>query len=365
MGRKPKKELTPEETEKKAKKHVKPRPDLLILPPQPDDHQAMLLFEKMGKDQREAADKLKRHQVRWLVDNYYICQKNRIMSAAQVRQAQEANEPNDLLHWFAETHRYSEDSLQKALDRFARRWKVGNWLQSLVGIGPVISAGVLCGFDIRVARHASRFIAYAGLDPTRKWEKGKKRPWNARLKTLIVFKAGESFVKTQNHEDGFYGKLFRIKRDELEEQNQKGMFAETAAEILRTRNFKKSRPMDEEDIEMSSEEEEKEWKSAAEWYTEGKLPPAHLHARARRFTAKIFLSHVHHVMFEDFHGYAPDLPYVFSKPEFASVHKHLILPPNWNEETKKSLPGLPLKGLFDGAPLPKTFQGTALDDLVG
>lgn len=341
----------PVEGEKKKKKSLPRATHLLVMPPEPDDQQAMLLFQKMGRDQSEAAQKLKRDQVRWLVQMYYIMQRHRIQSAAQVMKCNEANDPNMMLTWFAETFRYSEDSLLKAFERFNKRWRVGNWLTSLVGIGPVITAGILCGLDIRIAKHPSRFISYCGLDPSRVWESGKTRPWNAKMKTLIVFKAGESFVKTQGIDGAFYGPLFRQFRDEIEIENQNGKFKEVAAETLRTKNFKSRQPQ-----EMSEEEQEKqekEWKSAVEWYNEGMLPPAHLHARARRKTAKIFLSHVHHVMYEDFHGVAPDKPWVFTDPEMAAIHKHYIAPPNW---PSTELAGEPIGNLLAGSPLPKSFR---------
>ena len=42
---------------------------------------------------------------------------------------------------------------------------------------------------------AGKLWAFAGLNPEVKWEAGQKRPWNARLKMLLVYKAGESFIK--------------------------------------------------------------------------------------------------------------------------------------------------------------------------
>ena len=41
-----------------------------------------------------------------------------------------------------------------------------------------------------------------------KWEEGKKRPWNAFLKTLLAFKIGKSFVKVKNRPDAYYGQAF-------------------------------------------------------------------------------------------------------------------------------------------------------------
>jgi hypothetical protein len=53
---------------------------------------------------------------------------------------------------------------------------------------------------------AGSWWKFAGLDPTTKWKKKTKRPWNARLKVL-VWKTTGSFVRTQYNENDFYGKL--------------------------------------------------------------------------------------------------------------------------------------------------------------
>ena len=62
-------------------------------------------------------------------------------------------------------------------------------------------------------------------------------------------------------------------------------------------------------------------------YEDGKLPKAHVHARARRWVAKLFLSHVHQAMYEDYFGQPAPKPYVFEKCQ--GGHRHFIAPPNW------------------------------------
>lgn len=318
-----------------AEKKPRKKKESPILITEPDTTQQMLLFEKLGKDQAKSADQLRRGQVRWLVDSYYITQRDRCRATAQVRASMEAGEQNDLLTWFAETYTYTENSLKKALGRFAKRFTVGRWLQSIHGIGPVISAGLLCHFDIRIANHAGRFQAYAGLDPTKKWEKGEKRPWNADLKKLLVFAAGECFVKTQNSDKSYYGKLFRMKRDELEKANEAGAFKEQAAEILASKNFGKET-------------------NARAAYEAGKLPPAHLHARARRWVVKLFVSHLHHVMYEDYHGKPPEMPWVFTRAENRVDHTHYYAPPNWPMTTADI--GLPIADLYIGSQEPARMK---------
>ena len=57
----------------------------------------------------------------------------------------------------------------------------------------------------------------------------------------------------------------------------------------------------------------------------GKLPPAQLHARAKRYAVKLFLAHWQHVAWEIRFGEAPPKPYALTQLQ----HAHYIAPPNW------------------------------------
>ena len=57
-------------------------------------------------------------------------------------------------------------------------------------------------------------------------------------------------------------------------------------------------------------------------YSIGKLPPAHLHARATRYAVKLFLAHLHEVMYVQHHGRKPPLPYAIG----ILGHAHKIEP---------------------------------------
>ena len=46
------------------------------------------------------------------------------------------------------------------------------------------------------------------------------------------------------------------------------------------------------------------------YYTQGKLPPAHIHARAKRYAVKMFLSHLQTVMWFEKYGELPVKPFV-------------------------------------------------------
>lgn len=273
---------------------------------------------RMSKDIQEAAALMGTKEARFLVDIYYQFQHYRIATAAQLRSCGE--EPNRALSWAFEEHQRVENGIRGALHRFAKRYNVGQWMMSLCGIGPVISAGLLAELDVSKCKTAGHFWRFAGVDPTMTWEKGEKRPWNARLKTLVCFKLGECFVKVQNNDKDVYGKIYRARKDLETNRNDMMAFRDQAA---------------------AGAERVKKSTEAYKFYSIGKLPPGHLHARARRYAVKIFMSHLHHVMHVDYFGTDPPIPYVMEHVD--GDHRHFIEIPNWPFEGD----GKPLKELLD------------------
>lgn len=270
-----------------------------------DTEATLIAIKKLTKDVKLAAKKLGKHEVRFLVDLYYQMQHLRITTANQVRTLTNNKEPNALLNHFLEQFTTLENAIRNALLAYVQSTVVGRWLISLVGIGPVISSGLIAHIDIEKAPTVGNLWRFAGMDPTVVWEKGKKRPWNQKLKKLAYF-SGESFIKFRNHKDDFYGKLYAERKHLEEEKNEAGLFLETAQKILESGLFKKDT-----DAKMA--------------YEAGRLPQAQIHARARRYAAKIFLSHVHQVMYEDHYKVPAPKPYAID----ILGHVHIILPPNW------------------------------------
>lgn len=283
-------------------------------------------FFRLGKDLKQAARGLTRRDARWLVDFYYTIQDERIRSASQLRTSKEEAEPHKLIEWVFGSMNKFESSIKSALGEYARTYAVGQWLQSIVGIGPVLSAALLTNFDIRKARTVGHFWRFAGLDPTLVWKKGEKRPYNAQLKCICVFKCGESFVKTQNHPRSVYGKLLIERKKSIAEKNAAGEFASVAA------------------AEMEAKPKMKETQRYGHW-SEGRIAPAHVHDRARRWAVKLFLSHVHHVMYRDYYGENPPHPYIFDHPELGD-HRHYLEPPEF-----EGFEGRSLQEMFLGEPM--------------
>jgi hypothetical protein len=186
---------------------------------------------KLRRDVREATT-LGRAEARWLVDAYYATQENRIRAAHQVRTLTEGAEPAAVIGWLFDQQELLEREIRKVLDDFSDRSTPGVWAKSILGIGPVIAAGLLCHIDIEQAPTVGHIWRYAGLAPTVEWKKGEKRPWNAALKRLCWL-IGESFVKVSSRDSDIYGKVYVARKEQETARNEAGEFADQAAAALR------------------------------------------------------------------------------------------------------------------------------------
>jgi len=257
-------------------------------------------IQKLTKDIKEAAYILSDNEARFLVDAYYIMQENRKRSDNQIRSMLESGEPNEVLQWLAEQNRSLENQVKRALDAYSGANPVGQWARNQKGIGPVIAAGLLAHIDIKKAPTVGHIWSFAGLDPRNEWKKGEKRPWNADLKTLC-WKMGESFVKVSGDEKSLYGQLYKNRKAYEIEKNEAGDYADQAKAKLE--KFK---------IGKTTE--------AYKSYIKGKLPPAHIQERSKRYAVKIFLSHLHHVWYRNEFGKEPPKPFAIEH----LGHVHMI-----------------------------------------
>jgi len=262
-------------------------------------------IQRLTRDLCKAASSLSRQEVRYLVDSYYQIQELRKASHNQVRALLESGEPHELLRWFGDNSELLESQIRRGLQAYAESQRLGAWCLAQIGIGPVITAGLLAHIDIEKAPSVGNIWSFAGLAVGQEWRKGQKRPWNAQLKTLC-WKAGQCFLKTSNHEESFYGRLLRERWEFEKQRNDSGALAAQAAAKLE--RFKINKSTD-----------------AFAAYSVGKLPPAHILQRACRWSVKLFLSHYFWVAYEIHYGSPPPNPYVHEH----LGHVHIIPPPHW------------------------------------
>lgn len=237
-----------------------------------------------------------------LVKLYYQIQSIRIISSAQVRAAEKASESSYLLSFFKYEYETIEAQIVKVLDAYTDQVPIAWCLKQITGIGPVISAGLVSGFDIRRAYTAGSFWRYCGLDPTvpvRK--KGEKLKYNKDLKTLVIFKLGESFVYQQNNPNDIYGHIFAEWKEEYTQRNARGEYVNRAAVLLKEKVYDKTKP-------------------AYIAYSEGKLPDGQIHNMARRKPLMLLISHMFDLEYQ-LHWHKPSpVPYVIAYKD----HVHQI-----------------------------------------
>jgi hypothetical protein len=260
------------------------------------------LYTRFNRDVRSLAAEMDQNSTRKLVDAYYTIQENRMAFSAQARELQSQGSPSELVEFLSYNLQLMEKSLKFPLESFADSTVAGKWALSQYGIGPVLAAGLCAHIDITKAPTAGSVWRYAGLDPTQKWEKGQKRPFNAELKTLC-WKIGQSFMKFHKRDECFYGQLYKQDKDRRVSKNEAGDYADFAKEILDTKNFKANQ-------------------TRATLET-GILSDAQIDAQARRFAVKIFLSHYHAVAFQAHYGEPAPRPYIIAHGD----HVHEIAIP--------------------------------------
>lgn len=264
------------------------------------------VLTRLSKDVKAAAARMGPREARYLVDTYYQHQEQRKRAANQEKQAQDAGESTDTIGYVTDQAFALEKRVHALLQAYAMGHDVGRWSMSQVGIGPVISAGLLAHIDILKAPTVGHIWRFAGLDPTVRWEKGQKRPWNARLKTLC-WHIGACIMRSHNHERSFYGPIYRKYKAIETARNESGELAEQAARQLAEKNYSRGT-------------------TTYDALTSGKLAKDQIDLRARRKTVKLFLSHWHSIAHETMLGTPAPRPYAFAHLE---GHNDMISPPNW------------------------------------
>jgi hypothetical protein len=332
---------------------------------------------RLTRDLRKGAATLGDTEARFLVDAYYIMQENRKRAAGQERALNASGEPHEIITWLKNQNATMEGQIKAALDVYTQAHMMGGWMREVYGIGPVISAGLLAHIKIERAPTVGHIWSYAGiagpvtntelrravyrvayrnpipqdiiptlhLEPpyeatylypdgnshaffqvvvesdvahpaildsvpriigvdrtfrafsgNKPWVKGEKRPWNAGFKTLC-WKAGHSFMMFSNDEQCFYGQLYRRRKEREVMRNENGEFRDIAK--IRAETVGKTT-------------------DAYAAYSKGILPPAHIDAMARRYTVKIFLSHLHEEWYWRHHG--KDAPAPFAIAQLGHAH---------------------------------------------
>jgi hypothetical protein len=332
--------------------------------------------QRLSRDLAKAARTMSHAEARFMVDSYYQMQEDRIRAMNQMRatipedsdSADEEAEPHEVLLWLTQNSSLLEKQVARALDKYTEAHEVGKWARSIVGIGPILAAGLLAHISMNPHTCArvyepgedevdcskkkpctpkcgpqplntvGQIWRFAGLDPTSIWEKGKKRPHNAKLKTLC-WKIGESFVKQSGNDSDVYGHLYVQRKAYETAKNLAGDYEPRAVEALERKRFgddtdakvwlegRLSVDAARKFYETPSERRMGLSKKLAGAPGSGvrMLPPGHIHARSKRWAVKLFLAHWHAVAFRAHFKRAAPKPYVIA----ILGHADEIRCPNW------------------------------------
>lgn len=258
---------------------------------------------RLAPDLIHAAELLPVRVAADLVRTYYAVQEHRLRIDSQMREAKKEDLDTTAALHVREAVAIAEQRGKALLDRWTRKDPLASWSREVVGIGPVLAAGLRAEIDVTRAAHVSSVWKFAGLDPTMEWAKGQKRPYNAFLKVL-QWRVGDSFVKVSGRPNSLYGKIYRDEKNRLVEADENGAFAEAAAARIE-----------------SGVRVPKQGTGARASLDAGHLPPGQIDLRARRKAVKLFLSH-YWVAGRILEGLPVSEPYAIEK----LGHAHLIDP---------------------------------------
>jgi len=278
----------------------------------PNDFHSILM-----NDMAAGISEYKPETIRHLVDLYYQMQEYRIRAESQTKEGAEAN---GVISVFMETFRKMEKSIADLLTQYCKFHPVGQWLLAQYGVSGVLASRLLAELDAKDHPYAGHFWSFAGLAPDKEWKKGQTRPYNAKLKSHM-WKIASSFKIFSGRENCDYGRLYR-KRKEFEiAKNLNGENKEYAEKQASKRRYGA-------DLKALLES--------------GTLPDGQIDLRAMRYVEKIFLSHLHTVMYWVEYGELPPAPFAM---KYGGHDGYLMIPhadivPGLEEALKAQYGGL-------------------------
>ena len=343
---------------------------------------------KLSKDLQKSAAAMNLRAARFISSTYYKVQDLRMQIGKYAADCKKAKDPQEMVLLLGQSMKLCEEGTCSMLGTYAKQWRVGQWIQKQFGFGAVSSAAMLATFDIRQGLRAGNWWSYCGLSPHIEWTKGQKRPFNADLKGICAFRIGETMNKFKDNPKSYYGPFFNHMATRYWDRNLDGQESAIATEGLKDLKGPGTEAWSWKSAEYSSararlwreeclaireanRQAVREWKEecvealAAGIELPGRptkdetpgildvtepdpknlipmLPPGQIHNRARRWTVKLFISHLWEVCWEDYYGFrAPD-PYCFQLP--GAAHNTRIPPAFW-------------PGPYTGRPLSEMYKG--------
>lgn len=302
-------------------------------------------------------------QIRIIIDAYYRAQANRITLENQIRAMDQGFDQKDdeqlpAMKWMLLNSKNTENQMKKLIEAYASENPVCRWAMATKGIGAIFAALLYDSIDMDVCNHANQFLNYVGLNDNnipwlgtdkatkivneaytkfnldgkdkvtdqvlieicektgRKYTsivrgyKGHqersqtkindktalikflaKPPYNKRMKS-VVYLIGESFCKQSGKDDSLYGRLYKERKAYETMRNNNLEYREQAERMLREKNYAKNTP-------------------TYKCLSQGMLSPGHINQRAKRWTAKIFITHFFEACWKEKYGETKPVPVVY------------------------------------------------------
>lgn len=112
---------------------------------------------------------LTRDQLRFIMSIYYHIQEyrrsleNQIPSVLQGLEGETLDIP-PVIDWVVREIYNTEISIEKIAEAYTDSNPVTRWAKSIIGVSPIVAAGLVAEFDISRTRHANQFFTYCGLN---------------------------------------------------------------------------------------------------------------------------------------------------------------------------------------------------------
>lgn len=315
----------------------------------------------MSKDVKKSAARMSDRELRFALDYYDQIQQRRIGIANQLRAVNqgydESTEENiSVTEWLFLNDKNTENQAKKAIEYYVRNNPVCKWASQVKGVGPIYAAKLWDAIDMSKCHHANQFLSYLGLnDNNTPWlgaEKSKKLvneayekfglkssdeitddvflfvaeasgrnvdtvkngfnrhkekdtrkssdksiltkymsmpPYNTKMKP-ICYLIGKSFQLNCNR-GSKYGRLYSERKALETMKNDNLEYKEQAERLLAENNYDKNT-------------------DTYKCLIQGKLSPAHIDQRAKRYATKIFITHFFEAAWIYTHQTKPPVPYV-------------------------------------------------------
>lgn len=345
-----------------------------------EEKTSLEMVNKFTKDTmgiiKSKATTITKDELKFIVHLFYSAQKDRIAVNNQFYALTNGNMTScrdelesasySIIKWELDNQTLREKELLKVLKLVAESDIRGQWLTSIVGIGPTIAANLMAQLDVTKVRYASQFISYCGLS-SQSIELGG-RPWTGKKEASkivedVIEEIGDDKITAEHinliaartkwsvdhiqKDAAIYGDkknpdkitgyskenviksiskipynkelktlMFKIGESFIKQSNNKKslygrLYKEYRADYTRRNELGEYK---ERAAKILTEKNFSKSTNAYKAYSQGKLPDAHIIAMARRKTLKIFISHLFECFYVCEYGDSiPPVPYVYGE----------------------------------------------------